>query len=48
MGVAEANTALQAPSKATSESVEALLDVTKLKLNEVKLSSFAYLIFKCD
>jgi len=40
MGVAEANTALQAPS--TSDSVEALLDVTKLKSN--KLSSYVCFI----
>jgi len=44
MGVAEANTALQAPSKAMSDSVEALLDVTRLKSNEVKLSSYVCFI----
>ncbi|XP_022631997.1 uncharacterized protein LOC106778685 isoform X2 [Vigna radiata var. radiata] len=37
MGVAEANTALQAPSKATSESVEALLDAARYNdMDDVK------------
>ncbi|KOM54787.1 hypothetical protein LR48_Vigan10g067900 [Vigna angularis] len=37
MGVAEANTALQAPSKATSDSVEALLDAVRYNdMDDVK------------